>query len=124
MTSTEVDTLDGTILTQRTVTADKLIANSITANELDVKNIFANEAVLNEIFAQNITATGTITGVTLKGSHIESDSGEIAGFVIDNEKFSKEGGKAEIYEDAGVIINDMIAGELLIANDFEIKRKA
>ena len=25
--------------------------------------------------------------------------------------------------DAGVIINDMIAGELLIANDFEIKRK-
>ena len=26
--------------------------------------------------------------------------------------------------DAGVIINDMIAGELLIANDFEIKRKA
>lgn len=26
--------------------------------------------------------------------------------------------------DAGVIINDMISGELLIANDFEIKRKA
>ena len=26
--------------------------------------------------------------------------------------------------DAGVIINDMIAEELLIANDFEIKRKA
>ena len=26
--------------------------------------------------------------------------------------------------DAGVIINDMVAEELLIANDFEIKRKA
>ena len=26
--------------------------------------------------------------------------------------------------DAGVIVNDMIAEELLIANDFEIKRKA
>ena len=26
--------------------------------------------------------------------------------------------------DAGVIINDMISGKLLIANDFEIKRKA
>ena len=33
---------------------------------------------------------------------------------------------SDTYEigDAGVIINDMIAGVLLIANDFEIKRKA
>ena len=33
---------------------------------------------------------------------------------------------SDTYEsgDAGVIINDMIAEELLIANDFEIKRKA
>ena len=32
----------------------------------------------------------------------------------------------ESYEigDAGAIVNDMIAEELLIANDFEIKRKA
>ena len=102
LTSTNIDTLDGTILTQRTVTADKLVANSITANELDVENIFANEAVLNEIFAQNITATGTITGATIKGSHIESSSGEIAGFTIGNEGFSKIGEKATIYEDAGV----------------------
>ena len=33
---------------------------------------------------------------------------------------------SDIYEigDAGVIINEMVADELLIANDFEVKRKA
>ena len=36
---------------------------------------------------------------------------------------SKLSGTYEI-GDAGVIINEMVAEELLIANDFEIKRKA
>ena len=52
--STSVDTIDGNILTDRTITADKLIANSITANELDVTNIFGNEAVLTKIISQQI----------------------------------------------------------------------
>lgn len=52
--STSVDTIDGNILTDRTITADKLIANSITANELDVDKIFGNEAILNKIVTQQI----------------------------------------------------------------------
>lgn len=52
--STSVDTIDGNILTDRTITADKLIANSITANELDVDKIFGSEAVLNKIVSQQI----------------------------------------------------------------------
>lgn len=86
LTSTRVDTLDGTILTQRTVTADKLVANSITANELDVKNIFANKAVLNEIFAQNITATGSITSPLL-----QSDDYKYTGATLDGEEYSDSG---------------------------------
>lgn len=86
LTSTEVDTLNGTVLTQRTVTADKLVANSITANELDVENIFANEAVLNELFAQNITATGSITSPLL-----QSDDYKYTGATIEGEEYSDSG---------------------------------
>lgn len=53
LTSTNVDTLDGYVLTDRTINADKLIANSITANELDVNQIFGNEAVLDKIVSQD-----------------------------------------------------------------------
>lgn len=52
--STSVDTIDGNILTNRTITADKLIANSITSNELDVDKVFGNEAVLTKIISQQI----------------------------------------------------------------------
>ena len=75
LTSTEVDTLDGTILTQRTVTADKLVANSITANELDVTNIFGNSAVLTTLTSQQafinaISTNSVVVGVDNKAQGI------------------------------------------------------
>ena len=75
--SKTVDTLDGYILTDRTVNADKIVAKSITANELDVEKVFANSAVIKKIFSQDVTATGTITGATLKGANAEIDNGLI-----------------------------------------------
>lgn len=85
LTSTTVDTLDGYVLTDRTINADKIVASSITANELDVDNIFADSAVVTKIFAQNITATGTIKGVTLVGASVSADRGTIGGFgIFDN----------------------------------------
>ncbi len=65
LTSEEVNTINGDTLTDRTITADKIVANSITANEI---NVF-------DLFAQNITATGTITGLKV-------DAGEITGTTI------------------------------------------
>ena len=59
--STSIDTIDGNILTDRTITADKLIANSITANELDVDKIFGNEAILNKIVSQQIFSDAVST---------------------------------------------------------------
>lgn len=85
LTSTTVDTLDGYILTDRTINADKIVASSITANELDVDDIFADSAVVSKIFAQNITATGVISGATLVGASISANKGTIGGFgIFDN----------------------------------------
>lgn len=82
LTSTTVDTLDGYVLTDRTINADKIVASSITANELDVDNIFADSAVIAKIFAQDITATGIIRGATLVGASVSADRGTIGGFGI------------------------------------------
>lgn len=88
--SKTIDTLDGYILTDRTVNADKIVAKSITANELDVEKVFADSAVIKKIFSQDVTATGTITGATLKGANAEIDNGLIGGFNITEGGISKE----------------------------------
>lgn len=88
LTSTTVDTLDGYILTDRTINADKIVASSITTNELDVDSIFADSAVVERIFAQNITATGIIRGATLVGASVSADRGTIGGFTIDTTSLS------------------------------------
>lgn len=82
LTSTTVNTLDGYLLTDRTINADKIVASSITANELDVDSIFADSAVVERIFAQDITATGIIRGATLVGASVSADRGTIGGFAI------------------------------------------
>lgn len=87
--SKTVDTLDGYILTDRTVNADKIVAKSITAKELDVEKVFADSAVIKKIFSQDVTATGTITGATLKGANAEINNGLIGGFNITEDGISK-----------------------------------
>lgn len=47
LVSTSVDTLDGGLLTKRTVTADKLVAHSITANEITTSNIIGASGWIN-----------------------------------------------------------------------------
>ena len=47
LTSTSVDTLDGGLLTDRTITADKLVAHSITANEITTSNIIGANGWIN-----------------------------------------------------------------------------
>lgn len=72
LVSENIDSLDGYVLADRTVNADKLVAHSITANEIDVENLFA----------QDILATGTITGATLKGAYAEIEDGKVGAFSI------------------------------------------
>lgn len=62
------------IYTPNTTTIDggKITTNSIKAEQVDT----------TDLFAQDITATGTITGATLKGAHVEADSGTIGDWTI------------------------------------------
>lgn len=80
----EVDTLNGEIITPRTINADRIIANSITSGELNADEIFANSAIIKKIFSEDVEATGTITGATLKGAYAEITNGFIGGFDIKN----------------------------------------
>ena len=93
--TTEYQKLNGNILEDRSITADKIVANAITANEIATDTITANEIAANTItsaeiksgsikavnidvanlFAQNITATGTISGLTLKGTTLDITNG-------------------------------------------------
>jgi hypothetical protein len=80
----EVDTLNGEIITPRTINADRIVANSITSGELNVNEIFANSAIIKKIFSEDVEATGTITGAKLIGAEAEIKKGTIGGWTIDD----------------------------------------
>ena len=80
LVSAQVDTIDGYVLTERTITADKIVAHSITANELAAQTITANEILAgtitgNEIAAATIEGSNIKAG-TLTASHVTADFGE------------------------------------------------
>lgn len=80
LVSTQVDTIDGYVLTERTITADKIVAHSITAAEIAAKTITANE-ILSGTITGNEIAGETITGANIKAgtlttSHVTADFGE------------------------------------------------
>ena len=79
LTSTQVDTIDGYVLTERTITADKIVAHSITAAEIASKTITANEILAGTITGAEIAAE-TITGANIKAgtlttNHVSADFG-------------------------------------------------
>lgn len=80
LASAQVDTIDGYVLTERTITADKIIAHSITANELAAHTITANEILAGTITGNEIAAAsiegGNIKAGTLTASHVTADFGE------------------------------------------------
>lgn len=118
LVSQNVDTLDGGVLTERTVTADKLVAKSITANELDVANIFSYKAVIDKIFAQDIEASGSITGATLFGTEAYIDSGLIGPFIISDYGLDYEGDSYyfQIGKDSVSISKSITSNESVILN--------
>ena len=80
LVSTQVDTIDGYVLTERTITADKIVAHSITAAEIAAKTITANEILAGTITGNEI-AGETITGANIKAgtlttSHVTADFGK------------------------------------------------
>ena len=79
LVSQNVDTLDGDVLTERSITGDKIVANAITANEIAARTITSNEILAGTITGSEIAAN-TITGSniragTLTTNHVSSDFG-------------------------------------------------
>ncbi len=81
-----VDTLNGEILTQRTITADKIVASSITGNEIAAKTILANHIDVIDLFAQKIEATdlhvvgnSTVDGNLIASGTISADRLDVNG---------------------------------------------
>lgn len=101
-------TIDGGKITTGTITAAQIAAGTITSNEIAAGTITADKINLNDLFAQNITATGTITGATLKGAHVEATSGFIGNWnIVDGSIVN------EVTEDKG--------NQLLITRKTELK---
>lgn len=72
LTYSEVDTINGGVLTERSITADKIVANAITANEIASRTITANKIVTGAITANEIAAN-TITSAEIKANSINAD---------------------------------------------------
>ena len=85
--STQVDTLDAYILTDRTITADKIVAGAITADEIASGAITANEIAANAITAAKID-TGAVTAVKIASGTITAD--KIAAGAVTTEKLAAE----------------------------------
>lgn len=80
LSSTSVDTIDGYVLTDRTINADKIVAKTITANEIASKSITADEIVAgaitsNEIATNAITANKLATDAIKSTNYVANTSG-------------------------------------------------
>lgn len=69
----------GNLIVDGAITASKIASGSITTDKLAAQAVTAAKINVKDLFAQDITATGTIRGVTLQGA-----KGEIGGFEINS----------------------------------------
>ena len=141
-----VDTLDGYVLTDRTINADKIIANSITANEITTDNISGTNGWINfhdGTFLYRSPSDNTKylswdgSTLAISGEIYARDGGDIGGFKISttaNTGTTAQGGHRfpnslyhqtsnENYEFETGITNGLISGNLLPTQKaFYIKR--
>ena len=85
LTSTNVDTLDGSVLTERSISPDRIVAQSITSNELAAGCITSEKILSKAITADKLNVLdlsaisanlGTVTAGVIKSSnYIKDESG-------------------------------------------------
>lgn len=97
ITSTQVDTIDGYVLTPRTITADRIVANSITGNEIAAGTITANELAANSVTAAKINVA-TLSAIT-------ANIGEVTAGVLKSANYSPPTSATGNYSAAGMIID-------------------
>lgn len=114
LTSTTVDSLDGYVLTDRTINADKIVASSITANELDVANIFADNAVISTITSQEafinaISTNSVVVGAKKTADEIKENIYTPNTTTIDGGKITTNSIKAEQIDVTNLFAQDITA---------------
>lgn len=102
LVSTQVDTLDAYILTERTITADKIVAESITANEMAASAITAKKIASNAVTASKVEA-GAITSVKIQAGAITSD--KIQAGAVTADKITVDSLEAIVAKIGGFTIN-------------------
>ncbi len=105
LVSQNVDTLDGDVLTERSITGDKIVANAITANEIASRTITSNEILAGTITGAEIAAE-TIEGANIKGGtittgHVASDFGKTLD-LSSNESINLR--VSQVYEDMDELV--------------------
>lgn len=93
--SQNVDTLNGETLTERTITADKIVANAITANEIAAKTITANNIAANTITGSEIAADA-ITAINIASTAVTTD--KLAANAVTAEKIATDAIKSRNYK--------------------------
>lgn len=114
LTSTTVDSLDGCVITERTINADKIVASSITANELDVANIFADNAVISTITSQEafinaISTNSVVVGAKKTADEIKENIYSPNTTTIDGGKITTNSIKAKQIDVANLFAQDITA---------------
>lgn len=85
LVSTTVDSLDGGVLTDRSITADKIVAGAITSNEIAANAIKGNNIEANTITTGNLAA-GAVTSVKIATGAVEA--GHIDAYAVTAEKIA------------------------------------
>lgn len=86
LVSQNVNTIDGDVLTKRSITADKIVAGAITANEIAGKTITANEIATGAITAGELAA-GSVTAEKIKAGAISADKISASSITVDKIAF-------------------------------------
>lgn len=78
--STHYDSIDGGVLTERSITADRIVANAITSDELASNSVTANKILAGAVTASKINVSdlsalnATIGGWTINPNYLYCDS--------------------------------------------------
>ncbi|MFA6719717.1 MAG: hypothetical protein WCS15_11595 [Prevotella sp.] len=80
-------TLEAQAIVGGSITSDQLASNSVTTDKLIANTVTADKIDINDLFAQDITASGTISGLKLRGEDISIGDSYTSGNVYSEGEF-------------------------------------
>lgn len=104
LVSQNVDTIDGAVLTQRSVTADKLVAGAITSNEIAANTILANNIAANTITGDKIAAN-TVDTINIKAEAI--DTSTLAAYSVTSDKLASKSVTSDKIDGKSIFLSNL-----------------